>query len=691
MLKKITSKTIAKSIISFIIPVILVVLLVISFIGYFFSKTIIETQLDNQMDTKIQETVQSIDNVLTTQKAVVKSMAKTVEANLDQFNEADYKALLEGYLPMYDETFGMGIWFEPYTVEEIEQFAPFAFKEGDSIILDDTYTTGDLNIWTTEWYEVGKQPDGGWTESYFDPSTDVAMVTAAYPFYESNGQLAGVVTVDIDISSIQTMIANLEIDYDGVAMLLEDNGVYLGGVDEELLTVANIQENSNTSLVTAAENMLGSDTGKSEYNEGNETSLFYYSTIPKTDWKVGISVKESMLYASLNRLMYMFVITSVVSLIVVTVLIVIFSTRMGKTAKRYSDVAEAVADGDLINTFEEKELQRKDELGDIGRSLFTMQDNLIDVVKNFQSDAANIDDNAQTLSSFSQQMSATSENVAAAITDVAESTTDQYEALKNVDTMIQQFGTDLDFMNQSITEVDGTSTSIMTVASESSEVMSNMTSSFEALTGTFSTLIERVKSVEVNISQVNEMTDLINAIADQTNLLALNAAIEAARAGEAGKGFAVVADEIRKLAEQSRESSETINEIIKGVASEAGAMVGSTDEVNNELLSQRGHLDDTMGAFNNIIEAVESMRPKVETTKGTSEKIKADKELVLKEVEKAGEIAENVAASAQEISASAEEMASSTEEVAASATSLGNMTNGMKERIKFFNIDKGKM
>jgi len=639
------------------------------------------------MDIKIQETVQSIDNVLSTQKAVAKSMAKTVEANLDEFDEENYNTLLENFLPMYDDTFGMGIWFEPYTVEDIEQFAPFAFKEGDNVILDDTYTTGDLNIWTTEWYEVGEQPDGGWTESYFDPSTNVAMVTASYPFYESNGQLAGVVTVDIDISSIQTMIANLEIDYEGTAMLLEDNGVYLGGLDDvEQLTRENIQDSSNASLVSAAENMLESEEGQSEYSEGNEATLFYYSTIPETGWKVGISVKESNLYASLNGLMYMFIFTGFVSLIVVATLIIIFSTRIGKTAKRYSDVAEAVADGDLINTFEEKELQRKDELGDIGRSLFSMQNNLIDVVKNFQFNAGNIDDSAQTLSSFSQQMSATSENVAAAITDVAESTSDQYETLKSVNAMIQRFGTDLDYMNQSITEVDGTSTSIMTVASESSEVMSRMSTSFETLTVTFSRLIERVKSVEVNISQVNEMTDLINEIADQTNLLALNAAIEAARAGEAGKGFAVVADEIRKLAEQSRKSSESINEIIKGVSTDAKGMVGSTDEVNNELLSQRGHLNDTMGAFNNIIEAVESMRPKVKTSKDTSEKIKTDKDLVLKEVEKAGEISENVAASAQEISASAEEMASSTEEVAASATSLENMTNGMKERIKFFNI-----
>lgn len=155
------------------------------------------------------------------------------------------------------------------------------------------------------------------------------------------------------------------------------------------------------------------------------------------------------------------------------------------------------------------------------------------------------------------------------------------------------------------------------------EEMGRMIKSFEDLNATFMELIQQVKSVEVNIRQVNEMTEIINSIADQTNLLALNAAIEAARAGESGKGFAVVANEIRKLAEKSRESSEKIDMIIKGVSIDTGKMVGSTELVNKELLLQRTQLDATVQSFEEIIGAVERITPKIKETKDSSGKIQS--------------------------------------------------------------------
>jgi methyl-accepting chemotaxis protein len=75
-------------------------------------------------------------------------------------------------------------------------------------------------------------------------------------------------------------------------------------------------------------------------------------------------------------------------------------------------------------------------------------------------------------------------------------------------------------------------------------------------------IIQRVRELDERKNQLGHITETVKDLADQSNLLALNAGIEAMRAGEHGKGFGLVAREVRELAEQSRKSTDQVEEIL---------------------------------------------------------------------------------------------------------------------------------
>lgn len=81
------------------------------------------------------------------------------------------------------------------------------------------------------------------------------------------------------------------------------------------------------------------------------------------------------------------------------------------------------------------------------------------------------------------------------------------------------------------------------------------------------------------VEEITHLTEDILAIASQTNLLALNASIEAARAGEAGKGFAVVADEIRQLADNSRNTANSIQVISASVVEAVKCLMKNANDL----------------------------------------------------------------------------------------------------------------
>ncbi|MEG4486348.1 methyl-accepting chemotaxis protein [Microcoleus sp. D2_18a_B4] len=148
---------------------------------------------------------------------------------------------------------------------------------------------------------------------------------------------------------------------------------------------------------------------------------------------------------------------------------------------------------------------------------------------------------------------------------------------------------------------------VLNMAAEGSKVVNKTQQGMLSLTEKVGAIADQVLHLSEQTNQIANITNLVSDLANQTNMLAINATVEAVRTGEQGKGFGVVATEIRRLADQSKKSSDQISDLINGIKNSINKTVMVTDEGKKTLDNSLKLTEGTADNFNNVANAINSV------------------------------------------------------------------------------------
>lgn len=330
--------------------------------------------------------------------------------------------------------------------------------------------------------------------------------------------------------------------------------------------------------------------------------------------------------------------------------------------------------------------ESKDEIGLLTASINVMTNSLQTVFSTVQDSTQQVASASEQLSASAEQNSNASEHIAMTVQELALGSDKQLEAVEEssrvIDDITNHTGTISGHTEKITKDVLHTSTLSIEGNKAIQKVNEQMNSIFENV----NSLSMAVKSLDSRSQEIGQITNVITGISAQTNLLALNAAIEAARAGEHGKGFAVVADEVRKLAEESTNSTEQIAGLIQLIQNDTSLTLETMEKAAKEVQSGLNVVSIAGSSFEKIEQAVNGIVSQIEDISQLLKNLSSGTILVNDSIKNVSNVAQNSSMITQNISAATEEQLASMQEITSSSLALAKLADNLQVLIKQFKI-----
>lgn len=546
------------------------------------------------------------------------------------------------------------------------------------VFFNDPYskTTKDFDYKARDWYQKSVEFPG--TIVISDPYVDVVsgnLVVSLACATQKEGNIMGVVGMDIDLGEFSTSLSEIIIGDEGYVYITDQNGQMISHPDTSL-----IASNTATTLSSWTD-IRDNSSGFCTYTYEGQVKYAVYDTSELTGWKVTAGLNHAELTQDTIQIRNVILFVSLVTFLTAILVAILFSTPIARNITKLLTSFEGLSRGDLTTRVM---IRSKDEFHLLGSHFNKMAIHISELVHNVSEVSRSVLDSAETLSSMAEDTNVSIGEVTRAIDEVAKGATEQAQYAMTSASNISDLANKLNTIDESTDMINKLSINAKNLTLQGLNRVETLTQKSDNTMNSTANVSALVMETSESMKQIAAISNTIENITVQTNLLSLNASIEAARAGERGKGFAVVANEIIALAEQSKTSTVQIKKIVEDINQKTTLSVEAMEITNQNVKEQVQLVRQTHNLFDEIMEAIHVLSDKVSAIKNSTDEITEYKENVVNQIENISAVSEESASATEEVTATSEQISATMHEITQLTLDLNQLSEELKVRINSF-------
>lgn len=375
------------------------------------------------------------------------------------------------------------------------------------------------------------------------------------------------------------------------------------------------------------------------------------------NWYIISQIPTVIVLKELGDVRNVTIIVAFISVVLAILMGIFFSRTITKPIKLLMQVMSKAEKGDLTTRAKFPAGGEILSLTECFNSMMMQIDRLLEQVENM---ILLVESNASEIGRMSSDSAEISKNITIAMEGIAQGSQEQFLETQKTFDSLEELAESINSTVSNVVEVNEKSKITKEIGESSIEHVGSLSEKTKISNESLAEIKETFDLLGGEVKKIEGVLDFIAEVSEETNLLSLNASIEASKAGEAGKGFSVVAGEVSKLANQTQDSTQDINRVIRQIRMYVTETVDKLEASRHIFEEQNKVVQDTIESFSEIVSSNDSISEHIETIGNIADGMNALKDNSLEATKSILSIAESASANTEEVmSATFEELETS--------------------------------